>query len=109
MCSAWTKASPMPDINKGNETTTGESIMILGETVPTTTQLLQQRTLKFFADNPRVYSIVRANGKVPTQDEIQEQLSQLEHVRVLREDIRRNGGLLEPLIVRGGTLDVLEG
>jgi len=99
----------MPDINKENETSTGEAIMILGETVPTTTQLLQQRTLKFFADNPRVYSIVRANGKVPTQDEIQEQLSQLEHVRELREDIRRNGGLLEPLIVRSGTLDVLEG
>ncbi len=100
----------MPDKNKGSApTSNSESIVILGVTVPTTTQSLQQRTLKFFADNPRVYSVVRANGKAPTQDEIQEQLSELEHVRELREDIRRNGGLLEPLIVRGGTLDVLEG
>jgi hypothetical protein len=71
--------------------------------------MLQQRTLKFYADNPRVYSVVRANGKEPSQEEIQEQLSELEHVRELREDIKRNGGLLEPLLVRDGTLDVLEG
>lgn len=100
----------MPDTNKGSiPAPTGESIVILGQKVPTTTQLLKQSALKFYADNPRVYSVVRANGKVPTQDEIQEQLSELDHVRELRDDIRRNGGLLEPLIVRDGTLDVLEG
>jgi len=100
----------MPDTNKGSASpSNGGSIVILGVEVPTTTQLLKQSTLKFYADNPRVYSVVRANGKVPTQDEIQEQLSQLDHVRELRDDIRRNGGLLEPLIVRDRTLDVLEG
>lgn len=100
----------MPDTNKGSASSPPcESIVILGMKVPTTTQLLKQSTLKFYADNPRVYSVVRANGKVPTQDEIQEQLSELDHVRELRDDIRRNGGLLEPLIVRDGTLDVLEG
>ncbi len=86
-----------------------DSLTILGVRVPTTTQLLPQQKLKFFADNPRVYSVVRANGKQPTQDEIQEQLSELEHVKELREDIKRNGGLLEPLIVRGVSLEVLEG
>jgi ParB-like chromosome segregation protein Spo0J len=50
-----------------------------------------------------------ANGKQPTQEEIQQQLSELEHVKELREDIKRNGGLLEPLIVREGSLEVLEG
>jgi len=100
----------MPDTNNTiAPISTGESIVILGVTVPTTTRLLKQRTLKFYSDNPRVYSVVRANGKVPTQDEIQEQLSELDHVRELRDDIRRNGGLLEPLIVRDGSLDVLEG
>jgi hypothetical protein len=88
---------------------TGDSLIILGVKVPTTTQMLPQQKLKFFADNPRVYSVVRANGKQPTQEEIQEQLSELEHVKELREDIKRNGGLLEPLIVRGGSLEVLEG
>src|ERR1035438_5822746 len=87
----------------------GDSILILGTKVPTTTQSLAQRTLRFFADNPRVYSIVRANGKQPTQEEIEQQLCELEHVKELREDIKRNGGLIEPLIVRGGSLEVLEG
>jgi ParB-like nuclease domain len=104
------ETTTMPDTNKGSTSPSdGESIVILGVKVPTTTQLLKQSTLKFYADNPRVYSVVRANGKLPTQDEIQEQLSELDHVRELRDDIRRNGGLLEPLIVRDGTLDVLEG
>src|ERR1039458_6699113 len=87
----------------------GDSILILGTKVPTTTQMLPQRNLKFFVDNPRVYSIVRANGKQPSQEEIEQQLGALEHVRELREDIKRNGGLIEPLIVRDGTLEVLEG
>ena len=87
----------------------GESLTILGVKVPITTQSLRQQKLKFFPENPRVYSVVRANGKHPTQEEIQQQLSDLEHVRELREDIKRNGGLLEPLIVRGGSLEVLEG
>jgi hypothetical protein len=87
----------------------GDSLLILGTKVPTTTQMLPQRNLKFFADNPRVYSVVRANGKQPTQEEMEQQLGALEHVRELREDIKRNGGLIEPLIVRDGTMEVLEG
>jgi hypothetical protein len=39
--------------------------------------------LKFFADNPRVYSVMWANGKQPTQEEIQQQLRELEHVKEL--------------------------
>src|SRR5215471_1049989 len=88
---------------------TEDSLIILGVKVATTTQMLPQQKLKFFPDNPRVYSVVRANGKQPTQDEIQQQLSELEHIKELREDIRRNEGLLEPLIVRDGTMEVLEG
>lgn len=87
----------------------GDSLVILGTNVPVKNQLLPQSSLKFFADNPRVYSVVRANGKQPTQEEILQLLSELEHVKELREDIRRNGGLIEPLIVRDGTMDVLEG
>jgi len=93
----------------GSPFLSGDSLVILGIKVPTTIQFLPQQKLKFFADNPRVYSVIRANGKQPTQDEIQQQLSELEHVKELRDDIKRNGGLLEPLIVRGGSLEVLEG
>jgi len=94
---------------KNEVTITGDSLVILGVKVPTTTQMLPQQKLRFFPDNPRVYSVVRANGKQATQEEIQQLLGELEHVKELREDIRRNGGLLEPLIVRGGSLEVLEG
>lgn len=94
---------------KNEATVTTDSLLILGKKVPTTLEMLPQQKLKYFADNPRVYSVVRANGKQPTQEEIQQQLSELEHVKELREDIRRNGGLLEPLIVRGGSFEVLEG
>ena len=76
----------------------GESLTILGVKVPITTQSLRQQKLKFFPENPRVYSVVRANGKHPTQEEIQQQLSDLEHVRELREDIKR---------VRSGIRDYL--
>src|SRR5215831_7097501 len=108
MCSVWTYR--MPDKTEGsNPVTSGDTLVILNTKVPTITQMLPQQKLRFFADNPRVYSIVRANGKQPTQEEIQQQLSELEHVRELREDIKRNGGLLEALIIRGGSLDVLEG
>lgn len=100
----------MPELAEAGSLLINEdSFTILGVTVHTTTQSLQQKKLRFFADNPRVYSVVRANGKQPTQEEIQEQLSALEHVKELREDIKRNGGLVEPLIVRGGSLEVLEG
>ena len=97
----------MPENLEGN--LNQDSLIILGIKVPTTTQMLPQQKLKFFADNPRVYSIVRANGRQPSQEDIQEQLCEMEHVKELREDIKRNGGLLEPLIVRGGSFEVLEG
>ena len=80
---------------KNESTVAGDSLVILGTKVPTTLQMLPQQRLKFFVDNPRVYSVVRANGKQPTQEEIQLLLSDLEHVKELREDIKRNGGLLE--------------
>ncbi len=95
--------------NTNTPLSSGDSLTILGTKVPTSIQFLPQRSLKFFADNPRVYSVIRANGKQPSQDEIEKLLGDLEHVKELREDIKRNGGLLEPLIVRGGSLEVLEG
>ncbi len=97
----------MPE--KQEEPQNQDSLTILGVKVPTTTQMLPQQKLRFFADNPRVYSALRAKGKEPSQHEIEQQLGEMEHVKELREDIKRNDGLLEPLIVRGGSLEVLEG
>lgn len=87
----------------------GDTLLVRGKEIPVTSQHLEQSKLRFFVDNPRVYSIVHGNGKVPGQEEIQERLLQMEHVKALVYDIDLNGGLIEPLIVRDGTFEVLEG
>src|ERR1700728_153760 len=85
------------------------TMLIRGEEIPVVTKMMEQDQLRFFVDNPRVYSVLRSGGKDPSQEEIQERLQKLEHVKELREDIKANKGLLEPLIVKSGTLEVLEG
>lgn len=85
------------------------SMRIRGVDVPTETSDLPVASLKFYADNPRIYSFVRAEGQIPSQQEIQQRLLLLDHVRELVQDIKTNGGLIDPLIVRGGAMEVLEG
>jgi hypothetical protein len=70
---------------------------------------LPQSQLKFYIENPRVYSRVRSDGVEPSQEEIEEMLRGMEHVKQLAMQIRDNGGLLEPIIVLAGSLVVLEG
>jgi hypothetical protein len=66
-------------------------------------------SLRFYPENPRIYSSLwRDDGHEPTQAEIFDVLSKRENVReVLVPSIRANGGLIEPLLVRGNV--VLEG
>ena len=85
------------------------TMLIRGEEIPVVTKMMEQDRLLFYVDNPRVYSVLRSGGNDPSQEEIQERLQKLEHVKELREDIKENKGLLEPLIVKSGTLEVLEG
>lgn len=87
----------------------GEDLVIHGQRVPTKMRDIPQENLRFYADNPRVYSALRTDGRIPTQQEIQDRLQELEHVRVLVKDIELHGGLIEPLIVRDGSLEVFEG
>lgn len=69
---------------------------------------LNQVDLKFYPENPRVYSILNSDGE-PSQDEIEEYMCSLEHVKQLKESIKSNGGLIDPVIVRDGDYVVLEG
>jgi hypothetical protein len=72
------------------------------------TGTLRQDQLRFYPENPRIYSTVWKDEDEPTQHEIFEALSRSEHVReVLVPSIRHNGGLIEPVLVKGKT--VLEG
>lgn len=66
------------------------------------------KELKYYPENPRVYSLLYAHGgdELPSQEEIENLMFSREHVKQLKEDIRRNG-LLDPIIIKGDI--VLEG
>lgn len=85
------------------------TLLIRGQEIPVEMRLLEQATLRFYPENPRVYSVVHGHGDLPSQQEIQNRLLEMEHVRELIADIKANQGLIEPLIVRDTTLEVLEG
>lgn len=90
-------------------TTIGETLLIRGVEVPVQTTVLPQADLCFFVDNPRVYSVLRSDGKVPSQAEIERKLCEMDHVKELIQDIKLDDGLTDPIIVRDGGLEVLEG
>lgn len=85
------------------------TVRLRGTEVPTITRDVPVKELNFYAENPRIYSIVYVDGQKPSQADILERLQGLEHVRQLVQDIRINGGLIDPLIVRQGDMVVLEG
>jgi len=70
---------------------------------------LKQADLLFYTENPRVYSALNVAGGEPTQEEIEEHMCNLDHVKQLKVSIESNGGLIDPLIVRDGDFTVLEG
>lgn len=91
------------------EQETAGTLRLRGVDVPTVTKELNYQELKFYVDNPRIYSFVRMDGHTPDQAQILERLQGLEHVRELVQDIRANEGLIDPIIVRDGDMVVLEG
>ena len=86
-----------------------DTILIRKREVPAVTKMLNQKDLQFFVENPRIYSIMHDSGERPTQEDIENKLLSMEHVKLLVQDIQRNGGLTDPIIVRDGALEVLEG
>jgi len=85
------------------------TLLIRGTEIPVQTAMVEQSKLRFYPENPRVYSVLREEGKEPTQEDIRDRLLEMEHVKQLVQDIKTNGGLIEPLVVRDGTFEVLEG
>jgi len=86
-----------------------DTIRIRGKDIPIVTTFLDHKVLRFFVENPRVYSILRLDGSEPTQEDIERKLLDMDHVKALVQDIKRDGGLTEAVIVRDGTFEVLEG
>ena len=86
-----------------------DTLTIGGQEIRVKRGVLPQQELRFFPENPRIYSIIRAGDVTPIQSEIEERLAKLDHVKQLVQSIRTTGGLTDPLIVRDGDLMVLEG
>lgn len=86
-----------------------DTITLRKREIKVKTGYLPHADLLFFAENPRIYSIVwKDNDAAPTQEEIFDALSKTEHVReTLVPSIKSNGGLIEPVLVRKNV--VLEG
>ena len=84
-------------------------ISIRGKTIETEEREIVHSKLLFYVDNPRVYSIVHMGDHEPTQEEIQVKMQEMEYVKELAIDIRRDGGLTDPLVVKKGTFEVIEG
>ena len=90
-------------------------IAIMGEEVHARHELVKIDVLQFLPDNPRVYAVVR---DIPdfdslTPDEKQKRIYEyllLEpSVKNLIPEIKRDGGLQDPIIVRNDTRQVIEG
>jgi hypothetical protein len=86
-----------------------DSITLRGRELTVLSGVLPHRQLRFFPENPRIYSQVwRSGDEEPTQADIYQVLAKSEHVREhLVESIKHNGGLMEPILVRKDV--VLEG
>lgn len=88
---------------------TEEQLTLRGSEISVQIGVMHQVELKFYLENPRLYSLVRAEGQDPTQEDIEETLSKKDHVKHLVRSIEENGGLIDPVIVLGGSNVVLEG
>lgn len=84
-------------------------IQIQNETIEYREREMKVDELKFWPENPRVYSALRQKlfGEEPTQKDIEEVMTALENVKRLRSSIKAFGGLTHPLFVRNGV--VIEG
>jgi len=86
-----------------------DELILRGRKIPVQLADLPQSSLKFYLENPRLYTLVRSESKEPTQDEVEETLSRMDHVKQLVQSIKENGGLIDAVIVQGDTNVVLEG
>lgn len=86
-----------------------DTITLRKKEIAVRTGFMPHENLQFYAENPRIYSMLWTDDDTPpSQEAIFEVLSKSDHVReTLIPSIRSNGGLLEPVLVRKNV--VLEG
>ncbi len=86
---------------------TSATITIGDATIPTEIRFLRISDLRYYMDNPRIFSILKQLGPSISQEEIEKQLWEQDSTKDLYRDIKQNGGLIEEVIVRDN--EVLEG
>lgn len=87
--------------------TSGVEIYVGGKKVKYTPTSVDILKIKYYPDNPRVNNILTGYEKEPTQEDIQRELWRLESTKDLYQDIKLNGGLIEPILIKDSF--VLEG
>lgn len=91
------------------------TMKLLGKQIPYTEDFVEIDKLKFYKENPRVFSVLRevANfenlSEVQQQEEIYKKLLKEPSVKNLVPDIKRHNGLIEPIVVLVNTWEVIEG
>ncbi len=91
------------------------SIKILEATIKLNNDYLSIDKLKFMKDNPRVYSCIHDEPgfdnlhEEEQQEKIFENLKKEPSVRNLISEVERHGGLMEQILVRLDTMEVIEG
>ena len=88
---------------------------LLGETIPLENDFVDIYELKFLKDNPRVYACTHG---IPGFDQMMEEEQQeLIYEKLINEpsvknlipEVKRHGGLIEPILIRHDTKEVIEG
>ena len=91
------------------------SIKILDSDIQLTDDFLDIYKLKFLPDNPRVFSCTHGEadfenlGEEEKQERIYRKLLEEPSVKNLTSEIKRHGGLMESILVRHDTMEVIEG
>lgn len=86
---------------------TESSIVVGSRSIPTDYRRLSTKSLSYYADNPRIYSLVSEKGIKNDQERIEEELWNIDTTKELYQAVKANGGLIEEVVVSDGK--VLEG
>ena len=92
-----------------------DSITIVGKKIRTSEADWDISELKFLQDNPRVFLALEGEPDFESLSDEQKQgriytkLLKESSVKNLKADIEKNGGLMEPILVRNDTREVVEG
>jgi hypothetical protein len=84
-----------------------DTVVIGGKEVKVESGKLDIFELKYYGDNPRINSLVSKLPQPASQTSIEKEIWDLDSVHELFGQIKNNGGLIEPVLVKGN--EVIEG